>query len=97
MLLSLVTTDFKSKKEKFDAYLLLLPLVIIFLKEKAKIFLIYKMNKSYISCLLKANTDLGIKLKMFTSNSCFCIIEFISKKVKNDIYLLLLLLITNFI
>lgn len=41
--------------------------------------------------MLKINTDLNKKLKMFTNNNCFYVTDFIIKKVKFDFYLFLLL------
>lgn len=54
------------------------------------------MNKLYMHYLLKTNTNLGIKLKTFTSNSCLYTMKFIQKRAKSDVYLLLLPLVTNF-
>lgn len=85
--------------------------LILFTKKKAKSIYIYKMNKFHMYHLIKINTNLDIKFKMFTSNVCFYIINFtsnisssysytinfMSKKMKSDIQLLLLPLITNFI
>lgn len=55
------------------------------------------MNKPYIHYLLKANTDLGMKLKMFINSGCSYGTDFMSKKAKSNVYLLLLSLSTNFI
>lgn len=55
------------------------------------------MNKSYIHCLLKANINLVIKLKIFTSSGYPYATDFRSKKAKYNVNLLLLLPITNFI
>lgn len=69
------------------------------------------MNQFNIHHLVKANIDLGMKLKAFTSSNCSyvtnftsntssgypCATNFMSKKTKSDIQLLLLPPITNFI
>lgn len=96
-MLFLVIINLISKKEKFNIYLLLLPLIISFLKRKAKTFQIYKLNKSYIYYLLKTNTNLDIKFKLFTNKGCLYTIDLINKKAKYNIYFLLLFLIINFI
>lgn len=56
------------QKVKSDVYLLLLPSVTIFITKKVKTFEVYKINKFHICYLLKANTNLDIKLKIFISN-----------------------------
>lgn len=91
------TTDFTDKKVKFNAPLLLLFLILIFIIRKSKTIQVYEMNKSYIHHLLKANIYFDIKLKIFICSNCTHTTDFISKKAKFDFYLLLFPLVTNLI
>lgn len=63
--------DFISKKAKFDIYLLLLSVIIIFIRKKSKIVQVYKINKLHIYHLLKTNINISIKLKICISNNYF--------------------------
>lgn len=47
--------------------------------------------------LLKANTDLDMKLKMSASSGCLRVTDFASEKAKSDVHLLLLPPVTNFV
>lgn len=57
-----------SKKAYFEIYLLLLSRVTNFIKRKIKPDQVYEIKKPYIHYLLKANINLDMKLKMYTSS-----------------------------